>query len=83
MIDKTTTHEKPHAEGVQAEPIVRFKPGIKGCGDHNCIFENNTTGIHTNGGCGCERELIRHPKGFRSVQTIHFLRAQIEKYDKN
>ena len=56
-----------------------FRPGISGCQDHNCIFQDNSIGVHTNGGCRCEAELIRTPNGRKAVATIHYLRALINK----
>ena len=58
-----------------------YRPDIQGCSDGNCIFQDNRKGMHTNGGCQCERELRRHPNGFKAVQTIKFLRNQINEME--
>lgn len=48
---------------------------LRGCTDGNCIIRK-PEGMHTNGGCGCEREL-RHALGLQdSRRFIHALRER-------
>lgn len=54
-----------------------YAPGITGCSDHNCIFQNNSKGMHTNGGCNCEKELMRTTNGRKAARTIRYLREQM------
>lgn len=54
-----------------------FIPDMKGCSDHNCIFVDNSKGMHTNGGCQCEKDLRRSKEGFQAIRLIRYLRAQI------
>ncbi|MFK5893570.1 MAG: hypothetical protein QM504_10150 [Pseudomonadota bacterium] len=57
-----------------------FKPNVNGCNDVNCIFQDNSKTMVTNGGCKCERNLIRlKPEGFKAITTISFLRVQLNK----
>jgi hypothetical protein len=55
-----------------------YRPNMKGCADGNCLFQDNNRGMHTNGGCNCERTLLRCENGFKAVQTIRYLRQQLE-----
>lgn len=55
-----------------------YRPNVKGCSAHSCIFQDNSKGMHTNGPCQCATELRRHPHGFDAIQTIHFLRQQLK-----
>ena len=79
MSTVNTETEKSSATGPQGrnEALVMYRPNITGCTDGNCIFVDNSKGMHTNGGCQCERELRRHPQGLKAIQTIWFLRNQI------
>ncbi len=52
-----------------------YLPGMKACSDGNCIFRENT-GMVTNGGCSCQRELQRTEMGMQALRTILFLRKQ-------
>ena len=61
--------------------VVMFHPNITGCSDGNCIFQDNSAGMHTNGGCRCERELQRHPQGLKAARTIRLLRAELRKHE--
>lgn len=75
----TNEQEKPaEVEASALDALVmRYRPGMTGCTDGNCIFQDNSKGMHTNGGCQCEKELRRHPQGFKAIQTINFLRKQL------
>jgi len=53
-----------------------YYPDMDGCSDGGCIFKRNT-GMVTNGGCICERELLRSTYGVRAIKTILYLRKQI------
>jgi len=59
--------------------VMRYHPSITGCTDGNCIFQDNSKGMHTNGGCQCEKVLRRHPEGLKAIRTILFLREQLRK----
>lgn len=52
-----------------------YLPGMKACSDGSCIFRHNT-GMVTNGGCSCQRELSRTEWGLQAVKTILYLRKQ-------
>lgn len=54
-----------------------YCPGIKGCSDRNCIFQDNARGMHTNGGCRCEKALLRTAEGVKAARTIRYLRMQM------
>jgi len=56
-----------------------YFPDMKGCGDTNCLFEASHT--HTNGGCRCEKELMRSAEfnGIKAARTIRYLREQLKK----
>lgn len=57
--------------GNSAESIVElYRPDVKGCMDGNCIFQDNSVGMHTNGGCSCERELVRTPEGLKMEEKV-------------
>lgn len=55
-----------------------YIPGMKGCSDHGCIFQDNAKGMHTNGGCRCEKALLRTPEGIKAARTIRYLRMQLQ-----
>lgn len=55
-----------------------YFPDMKGCTDGSCLFQDNSKGMHTNGGCICEKELRRHPEGLKAVRTIRYLRMQFK-----
>lgn len=57
-----------------------FIEGMEGCTDGGCLFERST-GMHTNGGCRCLRELSRTDDGRKAVRLIHFLREQIKRME--
>jgi hypothetical protein len=52
-----------------------YFPDMTGCGDTNCLFEASHT--HTNGGCRCEKELMRSSEGIKAARTIRYLREQL------
>jgi len=52
-----------------------YYPDMTGCGDTNCLFE--ASHVHTNGGCRCEKELMRSPEGIKAARTIRYLREQL------
>jgi hypothetical protein len=79
MENETTEPKQPPTQQVGHKRRVMYRPSITGCSDGGCIFQDNSKGMHTNGGCQCERELRRHPQGFKAIQTIHFLRDQLSK----
>lgn len=54
-----------------------YLPGMTGCSDGNCIFRKNS-GMVTNGGCSCQRELQRTDVGLQAIRTILFLRKLTE-----
>lgn len=56
--------------------IEQYVPDMSGCSDGSCIFRKNT-GMVTNGGCSCTRELNRSEEGAKAVRTILWLRRQI------
>ena len=47
-----------------------------GCSDGGCIFQDNLSDrrMHTNGGCNCEKELMRIPGGLKAIRLIRHLR---------
>lgn len=55
-----------------------YHPGLTGCSDGGCIIKP-PQGMHTNGGCGCERTIRRGTgaAGLNAVRTIHYLRDQL------
>ena len=59
------------------ERLVMHRPGTVGCHDHNCLFQDNSRGMHTNGGCQCERALMRTPEGRKASLTIRYLQSRI------
>lgn len=54
-----------------------YVPDMAGCCDGGCIFKDNSRGMHTNGGCNCERELCRTEHGRKAIHTIRFLRNML------
>jgi len=64
------------AQEAEQEPVGLYFPGMKGCSDGNCLFEYHPPGaMITNGGCRCEKELMREPCGLKAIRTIRWLRA--------
>jgi len=62
-----------------ASDIELYVPGLVGCSDSNCILQR-PTGMATNGGCRCQRELLRSADGsigMNALRTIQFLRGQL------
>lgn len=53
--------------------------GITGCSDVNCLFQDNSGSVATNGGCQCEKELrYSSPTlGAKAVRKIRYLRQQL------
>lgn len=52
---------------------------LKGCTDGGCIF-GHPGGMHTNGGCGCVKELSRiGERGRQMIRNIRELRKEIRK----
>lgn len=54
----------------------RLYLNLVGCHDGNCLI-NPPKGMHTNGGCQCEKELRRSPYGLEAIRTIHYLRSAL------
>lgn len=53
----------------------KYVPGMLGCSDGGCIFNFKEPGLMvTNGGCSCQKELMRSENGMRAVMTIQYLR---------
>ena len=52
-----------------------YHPGLTGCSDGGCIIRL-PKGMHTNGGCRCQKALMRTKEGRDAVRTIMFLRKQ-------
>lgn len=53
----------------------QYIPGMMGCSDGGCIFNFKERGtMVTNGGCQCQKELMRTDQGLKAVMTINFLR---------
>jgi hypothetical protein len=54
--------------------------GITGCTDVNCLFQDNSGKVVTNGGCQCEKNLRYSTSdfGIRAARTIRFLRDQLK-----
>ncbi len=50
-----------------------------GCSDGGCLFQNNRGGMHTNGGCQCEKKLQYAPEGVSAIRTIRILRDRLWK----
>jgi len=51
---------------------------LYGCSDHNCIY-GHKGGMGTNGGCSCEKGLLRiEPDGRKAARQIRLLRAENE-----
>lgn len=80
MTDKQTesgtqAQQPQRGNGSELSGLVMYRHGMDGCSDGGCIFQDNSNGMHTNGGCQCEKELRRHPQGLKAIQTIHFLRS--------
>lgn len=61
--------------------IVRHMPGMVGCSDGNCILQDNSNGMHTNGGCRCEKELMRTTNGLAVARTIRWLQGRTYKIE--
>jgi len=49
-----------------------------GCRDGNCILQDNSEVVHTNGGCQCEKEIRRTSKGLAAIRTIQYLRTKLK-----
>ena len=56
-----------------------YAPNLSGCSDHNCLFQRKDSGIGTNGGCRCEKALMRSEEGRNAVKTIRYLRKRLAK----
>ena len=54
---------------------------LPGCTDGGCMY-GHPGGMHTNGGCQCERELRRAKGGLKAVREIRALRARAEKAER-
>ena len=54
-----------------------FAPDGVGCTDGNCIFRDNTKGMHTNAGCSCCKELMRTVPGRDALMLINHLKCLI------
>lgn len=53
-----------------------YVPDMQGCSDGGCIFNYKPPGtMVTNGGCSCERELMRSEAGQKAYRTILWMRA--------
>ena len=50
---------------------------MKGCTDHGCLFQDNSKGMGTNGGCQCEKELRRTVEGRKASTLIRYLRLKL------
>lgn len=51
-----------------------------GCSDGNCLFlKTPAGGMHTNGGCMCEKKLRHAPGGMDAIRTIRILRDRLRK----
>jgi ribosomal protein L7/L12 len=54
----------------------QYVPGMLGCSDGGCIFEFKERGtMVTNGGCQCQKELMRTEQGMKAVMTMQYMRA--------
>lgn len=54
---------------------AQYVPGMTGCSDGGCLFNFKPRGtMVTNGGCQCQKELMRTEQGLKAVMTINFLR---------
>ena len=54
--------------------------GVTGCSDGACIFQDNSKGMHTNGGCGCCRNQHKVLRALNTQdQQIESLRATISR----
>ena len=62
-------------------PAELVMHGMTGCGDTNCIFEDNRppSAAHSNGGCRCCAELMHTPEGQKAVRLIRWLRDQVDR----
>lgn len=53
----------------------QYVPGMLGCSDGGCLFAYKHPGtMVTNGGCSCQRELMRSENGMKAVMLINHLR---------
>ena len=55
---------------------------LPGCTDGGCMY-GHPGGMHTNGGCVCEKELRRAPGGLKAVREIRMLRTRAEKAERD
>ena len=56
--------------------------GVTGCSDGACIFQDNSKGMHTNGGCGCCRNQHKVLRALNTQdQQIESLRATISRLE--
>lgn len=54
----------------------QYVPGMLGCSDGGCIFEYKRPGtMVTNGGCQCQKELMRTEAGMNAYRTIMWMRS--------
>lgn len=55
---------------------AQYVVGMMGCSDGGCMFNYKKPGtMVTNGGCTCQRELMRTEQGMKAVMLIQYLRA--------
>ena len=56
-----------------------YSQDMTGCSDVNCLFQDNSENIATNGGCQCEKELryASSDFGVKAARTIRYLRMQL------
>lgn len=59
-------------------PAKLYHPDIPGCSSGDCIFQDNSGGAQTNGGCACSKELARTVEGRKAIREIHWLRHQYQ-----
>ncbi len=59
--------------------------GMTGCSDINCLFQENSGSVATNGGCSCEKELRYSSPNFgvKAARMIRYLRQQLADKSKD
>jgi hypothetical protein len=62
----------------QEEYDKLYRPNLTGCSDGGCIIKKPNGGMVTNGGCHCEKELMRSEIGRKAVMTMRWLRSNLQ-----
>ncbi len=54
---------------------------IEGCSSGGCIFKTDRSGVHSNGGCQCAKDLARTENGRKAIRFIWELKHKIEQME--